>query len=309
VTENRTFYETINDAFREKIKLKNAVRRMAFIGWYLYMAPVYRMLAVDIDGTLINKDDQISAANRAALGEAAAIGVQVSLCTGRSIGSAGRFIQELDLVDNIHVFFDGALVTGIQEAKPVYIESMTPDLVRDMVAYADERMIDIELASVERYFARRETWSTRTKREFFSIDTTIGPFDAIWDREPIIRADIVIRSPEENKRTDLFIKDFFGRVQFSEAFSPRYPGVRFINVISSGLSKGRALQALAGRLGMELSDVMAVGDWLNDIPMLTAAGFGVAMGNAHEEVKKAADATTLSVEEDGLAAAIRKYLL
>ena len=82
-----------------------------------------------------------------------------------------------------------------------------------------------------------------------------------------------------------------------------------MNIIAPGTSKGEALKALAGYLEVSLDEVVAVGDWVNDISLLSTAGLGIAMGNAHEDLKAIADHVTLSVDDHGLAAAIREYLL
>ena len=88
-----------------------------------------------------------------------------------------------------------------------------------------------------------------------------------------------------------------------------YHGGDFISVVAPGVSKGKALEALAAYLEIPVSAVMAVGVGLNDIPLLTAAGLGVAVDNATDEVKAVADHITLGVEHSGLAAAIKKFLL
>ena len=75
------------------------------------------------------------------------------------------------------------------------------------------------------------------------------------------------------------------------------------------MSKGEALKALASHLGITLTEVIAIGDGMNDIPRLSLAGLGIAMGNAPAEVKAVADYTTLDVEYGGLAAAIERFLL
>ncbi len=263
---------------------------------------------VDIDGTLVNNEGTISDENLEALGRAKSAGVHISLCTGRSVKSCRRYINQLGL-DGYHVFFDGALVSRASFDETVYLKTIESGMVRQMIEFAQEHGIDIELATISRYFSERETWSTDVKRRIFDIDTTVGDLTGLWDREEIIRADIVITNPEEETKARLFLEHFTGRLQFTQAHTPRFPDVVFTNITSPGLSKGKALEALATYLGIPLEEVVAVGDWLNDIPMITTAGLGIAMGNAHEELKKVADHVTLDVEENGLAAAIRKFLV
>ena len=83
----------------------------------------------------------------------------------------------------------------------------------------------------------------------------------------------------------------------------------FIKIIDTDVSNGEALTTLASFLGIAIEEVMAVGDGLNDIPLLKAAGLAVAMGNAFPEVKEVADYVTLDIDHSGLAAAIDRFLL
>jgi HAD superfamily hydrolase (TIGR01484 family) len=106
-----------------------------------------------------------------------------------------------------------------------------------------------------------------------------------------------------------FYARFEGSLHVSLARSPAFPGVEFANVVAPDVSKGRALEALSLYLGISLSEVMAVGDGTNDLTLLSQAGLAVAMDNAPDEVKAVADHITLDVEQNGLAAAIERFLL
>ncbi len=268
----------------------------------------YKLLMVDIDGTLVNNEDNISSENLEALERAKNAGIHISLCTGRTVKSCRRYIDQLGL-DGYHVFFDGALVSNANLEEIVHVQNIESDMVRQMIEFAGEHDIDLELATISRYFSERETWSTDVKRRLFDIDTTIGDLTGLWDREEIIRADIIITNPEEDSKAKMFVDHFTGKFHVTEAHTPRLPDVSFFNITAPGLSKGKALESLAARLGIPLIEVAAVGDWLNDIPMISTAGLGIAMGNAHEDLKKVADHVTLDVEEHGLAAAIRRFLV
>jgi Cof subfamily protein (haloacid dehalogenase superfamily) len=268
----------------------------------------YRLLVIDIDGTLISKDTTVSQENKEALDLARNRGIAIVLSTGRTVTSCQRIIEQLAL-EGYHIFFDGALVCDCVNREHMYVRPVKKVLVKEMVEFASANNIDLELASAKEYFAGRETWSTEVKSNAFDIDVIIGDLSVPCEREEIIRLDIVVSNPQEQAGAERFMRQFAGKLRFSQAHSPQFPDVTFINIISPGTSKGEALRALSLHLDVKLDEVVAVGDWVNDIPLLMAAGLKIAMGNAHDDLKAIADYVTLDAEEHGLAAAVRKFLL
>jgi Cof subfamily protein (haloacid dehalogenase superfamily) len=262
---------------------------------------------IDIDGTLLNKDGNISSEDREALTRAHDSGVGVSLSTRRVTKASLSIIDQLSL-DGYHIFFDGALVSSPGENREVYVQPIDKAAVRQMVEFAHSHSLDLELFSTTHYFAERETWSIDAHRQFFGIQPTITDFSGLWEQERIIKGGLVVTTPQEATRANDFCLRFTN-LHCSVASTPAYPGVDFINLLAPGVSKGKALEALASHLGVALSEIMAVGDGPNDISLLTSAGLAVAMGNAPDEVKAAADHVTLDVDHSGLAAAVNKFLL
>jgi Cof subfamily protein (haloacid dehalogenase superfamily) len=267
----------------------------------------YRLLVVDIDGTLVDKYGAISDEDRGAVAKAMALGVKVSLSTGRIVKACREIMEQLSL-DGYHIFFDGALVSDPSESTEVYSQPIKSELVRQAVEFSRANSIYLELYSMECFFAERENWSDEVHRKFFRVEPTFVDFTGIWERERIIKAEIVVHNPEERRKAELFQGRFRGSLRFSIARSPAYPEIDFINIIDPEVSKGEALKALASFLGVPIKQVIAVGDGLNDIPLLEAAGLAVAMGNAFPEVKEVADYVTLDVDHHGLAAAIEKFV-
>jgi Cof subfamily protein (haloacid dehalogenase superfamily) len=268
----------------------------------------YKLLVVDIDGTIVDKNGDISDEDKKALAEAAASGIKVSLSTGRVVKACQRIIHQLSM-DGYHIFFDGALVSDPSQSTEVYVQPLEREVVRRAVLFARANDIYLELYSADHFFAEQTNWSDDIHRRFFRVGPTLVDFAGIWDRERIIKAELVVHSPEEAAKARIFQDEFAGSLRFSIARSPAYPAIDFINIIAPEVSKGKALAALASFLGVPISQVMAVGDGLNDIPLLEAAGLAVAMGNAFPEVKKVADYITLDIDHHGLAAAIKRFLL
>ena len=268
----------------------------------------YKLLVLDIDGTLLNGQGKISAEDREALAKAQDSGIRVSLSTGRSLKACLSIIHQLSL-DSYHIFFDGALVSNPDLTEEVYVQPVSKATVRQMVEYARSHDIDLELFSATHYFAERETWSTEAHRQFFGFASTIVDFTGLWERERIIKGGLVTTNPQEEAKAESFRLQFGDSLHFSEARTPAYPGVAFINILAPEVSKGKALEALALHVEVPLDEVVAVGDGTNDISLLSSAGLAIAMGNAPDEVKKVADHVTLDVDHSGLAAAINKFLL
>ncbi len=268
----------------------------------------YKLLVVDIDGTLIDKNGAISAEDKDALARAGDSGIQVALSTGRVVQACLRIISQLSL-DGYHMFFDGALVSDPEKGEEVYVKPIGEELVRQIVDFVHLNEINLDLYSATHYFIERETWSTDIRRQFFGIEPTVVDFTNLWQKERIIKGTLVVFSAEERAKADNVRRQFKSSLHFSGTRTPAYPEVDFINVVAPDVSKGKALEALASFLGIPLTEVIAIGDGTNDIPLLSSAGLAVAMGNAPDELRAVADYVTLDVEHNGVAAAISKFLL
>ncbi|MBI4304409.1 MAG: HAD family phosphatase [Chloroflexi bacterium] len=262
----------------------------------------------DIDGTLLNKDGAISDEDKRALDRVVKLGIRVSLSTGRVPVSCQGIIKWLSL-NGHHMFCDGALVSNVENGEEVYVWPLDDDVVERLVNFAHRNGINLDLYSADHFFAERETWATDIRRQFFRLEPTIVDFSEIVHKERIIKGTLVVSSAEEKARAKSFYHQFRSSLNFSWTKTPAYPEVDFINVISAGVSKGKALEALASHLGIELAEVIAFGDGSNDVSMLTRAGMAIAMADAPDELKAVADYITLDVEHSGVSAAIDKFLL
>jgi Cof subfamily protein (haloacid dehalogenase superfamily) len=266
----------------------------------------YKLLVVDIDGTLLGRERNISDENKEALARARRSGVGVALSTGRAVLACRSVLDQLEL-DGHHIFFDGALVSDL--GGEIYAEPLERGVVRDAIEFARSLKIDLELYTTTHYFVERETWSTDAHRKFFGIEPTIVDFNGLWERERIIKGGLASVNQEQVAKARQFYARFDSNLHFSLARSPAFPDVEFANVVARDVSKGRALEALTLHLGISPEEAMAVGDGTNDISLLSRAGLAVAMGNAPDEVKAVADHVTLDVDQSGLAAAVERFLL
>jgi Cof subfamily protein (haloacid dehalogenase superfamily) len=266
----------------------------------------YRLLVVDIDGTLLGSKGGISAEDREALAAAQRAGVKVCLSTGRACQGCRWLVDELSL-DGYHIFFDGALVSGPDDE--LYVEPLDRGVVKEVVEFVREHNIYLELYSAMDYFVEWENWATEIHRSYFKLEPRVIDFSGLRGGEKLIKGGLITRDADEVEKAQSFRSRFDRSLRFSLARSPAYPGVEFINVLAPDVSKGKALTALASHLEVPLSEVMAIGDGTNDISLLSVAGLAVAMGNAPDEVKAVAHTVTEEVGRSGVAAAVKKFLL
>jgi 5-amino-6-(5-phospho-D-ribitylamino)uracil phosphatase len=268
----------------------------------------YKLVVIDIDGTLLIRADEISAANKAVLAELNRRGVAVSLCTGRATPAARSVLNQLNL-DGYHIFFDGALVFNPKTKDHIHVRAIDNRLIARAVESAHRNGIIMDLFTADGYYAESESWVTQIRRDYFKVEPTLADFSRLPQNIVIIKGTLVVRTPEEKAGAERFRREFQDILHLSLTKTPAYPDIDFYNVLSPGVSKKTALEALLKHLDISADQVMSIGDGLNDVPIITAAGLGVAMGNAIPEVKAVARYITDDVDHDGVAKAINKFVL
>ena len=267
-----------------------------------------KLVVIDIDGTLLIRADEISEDNKSALIELKKRGIAVSLCSGRATPAARSILNQLNL-DGYHIFFDGALVTNPKKQEHIYIKTVDRSLFEKAIDFARRTGIIMDLFSVTKCYMEQESWVATIRREYFKVEPIITDFSHLPDNEVFIKGTLVVRTPEEKAGVEQFRQRFSKEFHLSLTRTPAYPDVDFVNVIAPGVSKRTALEALMAYLKVTPDQVMAVGDGPNDVQIIAAVGWGVAMGNATPELKAAARYITGDVDHDGLAEAIKKFVL
>jgi Cof subfamily protein (haloacid dehalogenase superfamily) len=265
-----------------------------------------RLLVLDIDGTIINKDNQISNEDINSINRVVQAGIPVSLCTGRSLRTSLSVLAQLKL-DGFHVFFDGALVCNASGV-PLYTHPIPQDYLIRMCRSAVRQDLLLDLFTVDKYFVRRHNWRSELRHEYFGIEAETRDFSLIAQHEPIIKGTIAYRDTEDNTQSHLFISEYSNVLDFSWSIIPAFPECHFVNIIDKGVSKGAALKALANYYSIGMEQIMAIGDGANDISLLSSVGTAVAMGNAPPELKAHADYITEDVERCGISKIVRKLI-
>jgi Cof subfamily protein (haloacid dehalogenase superfamily) len=268
----------------------------------------YRLIAIDLDGTLLNEKKAVSPANAAALKRAAAAGAKIMISSGRIFPEAELAVRGLDSVSLISAC-NGADIFDLTTRKGKGSRPLPPEALDGIVAvlrdsplfyslYTHDTVI-IEKGIPARFACYKAYIEGRFARSVF--------VDDIRDPGPVA-ADGVYKiyamSPDE-RETARVRASIERRVEAD--ISSSY--ANNIEITAKGVNKGSALATIEREYGISREEMIALGDSENDLPMLNYAGLPIAMGNAEPCVRDAAKAVTLSNEEDGVAAAIEKYLL
>lgn len=266
---------------------------------------VPKMIATDIDGTMLRSDGTLSPRVRKALHDAADAGIHVVPATGRPEMVATDVIEALELRD-FWVFANGAMTRNLTTNETIRGYWMDPmvahGLVKEMRAAFPGARFAVELEFGMAYEAGFE--------KIVPTTPPIGPIDNILDG--IIPPDgsaprvqkVLVFDPERT------IEELHGAVAkaLGDHGVPSYSGLRFIEVSASLVTKALALDALCVDLGIDVSEVAAFGDNHNDVAMLEWAGQSYAMANATDDAKDAAGQIIHNNNNDGLALSIEHFL-
>ena len=267
-----------------------------------------RLVALDIDGTLVGEDLDIGSDTRTAIRAARKRGVMVSLVTGRMVSSAMRFARELDL-DSPIVGYQGALIREMPAAgsdrlgRLLVHTPMPAETAREIVAWTREHGLDPHLNHLERLIVRIDDPRADEYGAFIGGDPELAGDLVDTIRHPITK---ILAAGEPPLPTDLAP---LARKRFAGVAAVTISHPRFLEFTAPGVSKGRAIRWLARRLGIPLGAVLAIGDQWNDIEMLAEVGHGAAMPTAPAEVLAVARYVAPPVGEEGVARMIEALVL
>jgi len=268
--------------------------------------PRYRLLAIDVDGTLVNSRDELTAATCAALRRAEDAGMRIALATGRRYSRCLSFARQLEL-DAPLVTASGALVkrptdhatlheaTFDRDVLAAWI-SIVADAGYEAVLYGDTfsegfdfycRGTDVDRAELAEFFALNEGLHRDSPRMVAEPPHGIFAGFAMASQDEMLRLEAELQRALPDQLETHVIR------------SPRYRGY-MCEIAAHGVTKWSGIRQLADEWGIADEAICAVGDDVNDLPMIRAAGLGIAMGNALDEVKDAADRIAPTHDDEGL---------
>ena len=276
--------------------------------WHLhYDALMFscKLICTDIDGTLVTPAHAITQRTRDAIKKARRKGIIVALVSGR-LSYSLRLIQEDLDIDGPLGCFNGSLVLDDEynelEAHPIDLQKCT------------EILQFLSNTDLEHFVFTNESWYMRKKNAWYDVEVQTSHIEGRI--HPLLQLSQILhvnerpfkvlamhKDPQYIQTMTTAIKEQFGSRLNIFNSSPRY-----IEILARGVDKGHAVRSLCNAYAVDASEVMAVGDYYNDIGMFRSAGYAVAMDNAPDRVKEHAHSITKSNSEDGLALAIESIL-
>src|SRR5438552_5380961 len=267
----------------------------------------YRMIAIDMDGTLLSPVGQVTPRAKAAVHRALEAGLLVCFATGRNWTESQTVLEAVAHYDSA-VFVGGAMVVDTKQRVTLHRVKMDAQLAREISAvfesagHAVLAMQDTHAAGVDYLITGELTRNKETLRWMAATNASIRlvPRLADHDHEHTIRLSIVA-DPEEVARVREEMERRFAERIFGLAIRVPTAGADVYEVFDPGVNKWEGVLHVARRHGIDPAQIIAIGDDLNDVPMIQNAGLGVEMGNERPEVKAIAKRVIGSNQDEGLA--------
>jgi Cof subfamily protein (haloacid dehalogenase superfamily) len=261
------------------------------------MTSSIRLVGIDVDGTLVGASGKVHPRVWAAAERARAMGIHLALCSGRpAFGTALEFARRLD-ASGWHVFQNGASVVnlGTGESRSA---TLPRECVEVLIAQARDTGRVLELYSDKDYVAESTHEWASEHAVLLGVPFVRRPFESLEGAAERAQRLLTV---DEADRVRAAIPS---GVEVAQSTSPLMPETQFVGITRKGVSKGSAMRAVAGEYGIELRDVMYIGDAGNDLPALEVVGHAVAMGDASAAVRASAEHIVPGPEEGGVAAAL-----
>ena len=274
------------------------------------MSTKYQLIALDMDGTVLNDRKEIDAETRSAIYEALTAGVEVVFCTGRSFSEMRDILKEFP---DMHYLCgeSGALVLDLQKGETLHREEISREIAEIMMAAGKRKdlmtcVFSDGICCVKRaHMLYMDQYQMGQYQKMY--EKICHPMDGdvletlLKEKRPMEKINLYHTSPDERLETRKWLKQ--QKIQAELVDSE----ISSLECSPMGVSKASGLKSLCDKLGFGMEQVVMVGDADNDIEAMKAAGMAVAMGNANEHVKEICDVEVADNNHQGCAQAIRMF--
>ena len=265
-----------------------------------------KLVAIDIDGTLLDSNRRITQRVKDAVQRANEQGVYIVLCTGRPLPGVEPLLEELNLYssNDYVITYNGSLVQATQSQEVISKYTLPYEDFLEIELMARKVGSHLHMSDEHSIYTFNRDIGKYTVHEAYLVDMPLK-YRSVEEISPDINV-IKMMMIDEPEVLDAAIS------KLPASFKEKYTTVKstefYYEILNKEASKGNALEKLAAHLGIPIEQTMAIGDNENDLSMIEKAGIGVAMGNATPNVKEAADVITTTNDQDGVAEILLKYL-
>lgn len=245
----------------------------------------YKLIAIDLDDTLLNDQLEISKDNKKAIIEMEKMGIHVVFCSGRAKASMMKYVKEVGVheKEDYIISYNGAVIDRF-DGERIFYKPIIKENLKELIEVGRAHKIDTQLYTDE-ILVEKYTDKTKLYEELSGL-----PIKVVGDLEEVEESIKVLYNHvagEALEKLRLELKDKFGHV-----FNIFYSKSHYVEVLHKEANKGLAVKILAESLGISREEIIAIGDGFNDVSMLEYVGLGIAVKNAHEGVKAKADYIT-----------------
>lgn len=290
---------------------------------------MYKLVAIDLDGTLLNSLGEVSLNTRNALKNAKEKGIEIVLSSGRTIDSVKNLAIELG-VDNYLISGNGAVVYDIKEEKIIYDQFLTKEKILEIVKiceensfyyniYTETEIVTKSLSYNVLFYYNENLKKPEEKRTKINVVSDIEQYIKEYDKENFLKVTIcekdkyifnsILRKINQIKDLDILETEFMSRkkVRNGSEFIPiEY---YYTEITNTNVNKWTALEFLMEKLNIKREEVVAIGDNMNDKEMVENAGLGIVMGNSNPQMKELANVVVSDNNSEGVCEAIEEFVL
>ncbi len=263
----------------------------------------YKLLALDLDGTLLDSNNLIHSDTLKLIRGAKNKGLYIVIATGRIYKSALTYVNKLNLQGPV-ISYNGAYVRDSQDKKTIYHKPVNLKLAQKVIADCQQKNLHLNIYIGDQLYVEKKNKLSHN----YEINSGVkaeekGPLDKFIEKPPTKMLAI-----EENQKRHKKLLNYF-KEKYNDQLSITISKSHFIEFIAHGVSKATALKKVIDILDIKQEEVIAVGDSWNDYSMIKWAGTGVAVISADQQIKKEADLIAPLPENNGIGYIIQKYIL
>ena len=271
----------------------------------------YKLIAIDMDGTLLNSQNEISERNIKALQEAVKRGIYVVLSTGRILKSALYYSKFLQSINPI-IACNGAIISCGDGKDIIYKKAIGINSSKKIIELAEKNNLYYHFYDKDTFYSKKIDENTKKYYKFYGdnikkqgikIKTLKEPMEVLNNKELDIYKFVFIEDDKDK------LLDFRGKLKNIEKINISSSWFNNIEIMDESVSKGSGLKHLCRFLNIDISQVVAIGDNENDISMFEMSGLAIAMKNGDEIAKKHSQIITDTNDQNGVAKAIEEYVL